>query len=134
MEIRQLLSLQTMQFRVYFPAMPQQKPTVSARITPELAERIERVAQVDRRKPSHVIEMLIERALPQFEAELKARGHLTTAALAELPAGTEALNEPAREYLTNEEQTAAAAAALEHTAAAAAAPDTAPADPPTADK
>lgn len=50
--------------------MPTQKPTISARVDPAIAERIEKIAAIDRRKPSQVIEILIERAIEDYEDEL----------------------------------------------------------------
>jgi hypothetical protein len=47
--------------------------TVATRLDPETVERLERVAQVDRRSVAQVMAMLIEQGLPGWEEELDAR-------------------------------------------------------------
>lgn len=47
--------------------------TVATRLDPQTVERLERVAQVDRRSVAQVMAMLIERGLPGWEDEIDAR-------------------------------------------------------------
>lgn len=46
------------------------KQNVGARVAPGIFKRIQRVAAVDRRTSSNVVEILIERGLPEIEREV----------------------------------------------------------------
>lgn len=55
-----------------------QSPTISARLDADTVERIERLAQVDRRTRSQIIAMLIERGLDDLESDILLRDQTTT--------------------------------------------------------
>jgi hypothetical protein len=55
--------------------------TVATRLDPEMIDRLEKVARVDRRSVAQVMALLIERGLPAWEDEIeaKARGYTPSA-------------------------------------------------------